>query len=226
MKKIINTILRLLGKELRSSNAPLHTFEAGLVELKRRTNIGSVIDIGVAQGTPELYRVFKGYSTLLVEANPEYGELVDTLAAQLPARAEKVFCGAKPGSIKLYKKGRKASSLRYAAQGGEQVDVPVMPLDSLVHDLSVPYLIKIDVEGAEMEVLMGAAEALKGAAAVIIETSVAKQYEGGVEMADIVGYMHERGFSVYDMVEGTLIGGRLMQVDLIFVPTDASYRKL
>jgi FkbM family methyltransferase len=227
MKNLINRVLGLAGKQIRSVNAPLHTFEAGLRELKRRTPIGSVIDIGVAEGTPELYGVFKGYPMLLVEANPEYTELLDTLAAQLPARVEKVFCGAQEGIVKLYKNGRKASSLHYANRPeAAQVDVRVMPLDSLTRNLPAPYLVKIDVEGAEMEVLKGAQETLKNSAAVVVETSVAKQYEGGSELADVVAYMKDRGFSVYDMVEGAIIEGRLMQVDLIFVPTDAPFRKL
>lgn len=226
MKKLINGILGIAGKQIRSTNAPLHTFEKGLMELKRRTAIGSVIDIGVAEGTPELYSVFKGYRMLLIEANPEYSQELDLLATQLPARVEKVFCGAREGVAKLYQDGRKSSSLRYSNRKvSPQVEVPVMPLDSLVHDLPTPYLIKIDVEGAEMEVLKGAAESIKSAAAVVIETSIAKQYEGGVEFAEVVSCMRERGFSVYDMVEGAIIDGKLMHIDLIFVPTDAPFRK-
>jgi FkbM family methyltransferase len=235
MKRLINGFLHLFSKEVRSTNAPLHTFERGLTELKRRVEIKSVIDVGVADGTPELYAAFPHHNFLLIEANPEYADTLSRLARTLPAKVEKVFCGATSGTtpFHLYKSGRKASAYLSGSKEIQKnfiqtITIPVEPLDTLVkkNALPGPYLLKIDVEGAEMDVLKGAAETLHNSSAVILEASVVKRYEGAAQFADLVLYMKEKGFSVYDIIEGAIEDGRLLMVDLVFVKTDAPFRDL
>ena len=144
-----------------------------------------------------------------------------------------MFCGAAEGTVplRIYHSGRKAS--RYKALSTESEhsyihtrEVPVKTLDSLVGSLPKPHLLKIDVEGAELEVLKGAQHTLKDCAAVILEVSVVPRYENAPQLSDVVCYMKDRSFSVYDMMEGTIEEGKLLMVDFIFVPTGAVYRRI
>ena len=51
----------------------------------------------------------------------------------------------------------------------EGADAPRRSLDSLVRGLPGPLAISVDVEGAELDVLRGAARALRRAAVVVVE---------------------------------------------------------
>ena len=197
--------------------------------LARYVHPVTVIDIGVGRGTPELYAAFPKKNFVLIEADPANKEHLAAAAAPIKARTVEVFCGTSSGEVTFYSATRGTQfSTAYTLNTGlhaTEIRVPMLPLDSIIHEPG-PFLIKIDVEGAEMDVLRGATETLKNAVAVIAETSVAPRYEGTAELADIVGYMHERGFSVFDILLGSNLQGKLFQVDLVFVRTDAPFRLL
>jgi FkbM family methyltransferase len=84
-----------------------------------------------------------------------------------------------------------------------------------------PELIKIDVQGYELEVLKGGSEALAAAESVVMEVSLLELYKGNPLMHEVIAFMHERGFQCYDIP--TLMrrpaDHTLWQVDMIFVKT-------
>lgn len=76
----------------------------------------------------------------------------------------------------------------------------IVPLDSFLDDPGFvpPELVKIDVEGFEMEVFGGAERTLAGAEMLIIETSFFQWYPMTPRFSEIVSYLAPRGFEVYD----------------------------
>jgi FkbM family methyltransferase len=232
MKTIIKRIVaQLFGIKISKIDTPMRSLELGLEHLAKSVNPHTIIDIGVANGTPELYRAFPydKHRYLLIEADPAHNKAVDRIAKQMRARVAKVFCGPKEGSIKFHSAQNNAEySSAYTLKRGVKtstLDIPMKTLDSLLRDFDdSSYLIKIDVEGAELDVLKGAMNTLKKTVALVIETSVAVKYETGPEFADLICFMREQGFSVYDMLAGANADGRLYQLDAIFVRTDASFR--
>jgi len=202
--------------------------------LKRFATPRTIVDVGVAHGTPELYCHFPNCRYLLVEANPEYAPDLESLATRMDAVVENVFCGQEAGSATLKISSDASKSSLYEAARDLAVEreivVPVASLDALVakHRLEAPYLLKIDVEGAELDVIGGADETLNSTEIVIAETSVAPRFQGGAELADLVAAMKARGFSVFDIV-GCFdfpAPGRLYQADLVFVRSDADFRQV
>ncbi|NVN86316.1 MAG: FkbM family methyltransferase [Rhodopseudomonas sp.] len=84
----------------------------------------------------------------------------------------KCAVGAAPGTAKL--SGTKHEALSIAGKpsaGGE--DVPVITLDGLLDDGKIPaggkYLVKLDVEGVEIEAIKGGARLLQGDTAILCE---------------------------------------------------------
>jgi FkbM family methyltransferase len=92
--------------------------------------------------------------------------------------------------------------------------VPVLPLA----ELPPADLVKVDVQGFEMEVLRGAGHHLGGAEVWIVETSLHRFHGGGALAEEVIGCMAEHGYGLYD-VAGFLrrpSDGALAQVDACF----------
>ena len=134
-----------------------------------------------------------------------------------------VFSGAAPSSVKfnIYTDHHKLSLYTNITQKclENTIDVPVLPLDSMVktHRFPAPYLVKIDVEGAGLEVLKGATETLTQTKAVVIEAFVGKSFNRTPDFGDLIIFMKERGFSVFDILAGSNRDNKLFQVDLVFI---------
>lgn len=224
MKKVVNAFLSKFGYQIRAVHVPLQSFGKGVEELTKVIFVDGIVDIGVAQGTPELYRSFKGKPFLLVEANPVFAERLRELKREVPARVEMVFCGSASGTVSLHapKNGRASSLYAHPDIEAEQMlSVPVETLDTLVerNQMDGSLLVKIDVEGAEMEVLQGATKTLERTAAVILEVSWGRGFIGGSLYSDLFDLLHEHGFVLFNIVEGggILEHGRLVHADFIFI---------
>lgn len=102
--------------------------------------------------------------------------------------------------------------------------VPMITVDSL--GVSEPCLLKVDVQGAEHRVLDGATATLEHAEMVVLESSLFNFFDGGLLLHELIAYMAERRFLMYDIGEmhRRPLDGALSQVDLVFVPERSQVR--
>ena len=98
------------------------------------------------------------------------------------------------------------------------VDVDVSTLDESLGDVSIPLrsLLKADVQGYELEVLKGGASTLQKLGWIYLEVSFVELYAGQPLAHQVVNYLAERGFHVADTSEPSRVGGRTIQIDLLF----------
>lgn len=95
----------------------------------------------------------------------------------------------------------------------------VQTLDAVIATKSLPPpdLIKLDVQGFELEVLKGASNNLKHARWVLTEVSFKPFYDGQVLFSELAGFLSQRGFEVYAMGQSMRACQPLTQVDVLFV---------
>src|SRR6202034_1991822 len=92
---------------------------------------------------------------------------------------------------------------------------------------SAPFVVKVDVEGAELEVLSGAGALLAGAELVLLEVSLFQLVPGAPQLHDVVAWMHEHGFVVAELYNGhnRPLDGALAQIDVAFVAEHGRFRQ-
>ena len=89
--------------------------------------------------------------------------------------------------------------------------------------LERPALLKIDVQGAELDVLRGATGLLAQLDAVLVECSFTEFYAGQALADDLIRFLHSHEFALSSVVAATVDShGAVLQADLIFTPVDRS----
>jgi FkbM family methyltransferase len=195
---------------------------------------GGIIDVGVAKGTPGLYDAWPEAQLLLVDPLVEWEGHLRHLTT---GRGSYVMAaaGACEGSTEVHV--HRIPELSSVMGDRDEVDalggqttlrvVDVVTLDAIADELPGPLVIKVDVEGAELDVLRGATTVLARTELVLLETSLFEFLPGQPLVHEVVSFMAERGFVIYDVFGGhlRLLDGALAQVDLAFARGDGILRR-
>lgn len=193
----------------------------------------TVIDVGVGYGTPPLYEAFRGAKLLLIEPLEEFRSVLEDAARRFEADFVLAAAGERSGRITInvhpYLEGSSLLTERDDTGGITARDVDQVTIDDAVRErgLDGPFLVKVDVQGAELEVLRGASRTLDSTDVVLLEVSLFQFVEGGPQLHDVVEFMRERGFVAYDIFGGHTrpLDGALAQIDMAFVREDGRFRQ-
>jgi len=234
---VLSLIKRLANRQLarhgqlvaRADSVP--SFDR-LFALLRRADLvpRTVIDIGVAYGTPWLYEAFPAARYHLVDPSRESLPHMHTWAAKLDAEIHNIALGAENASMQIATRHTiiHATLLRDLTEPTieKKYEVPVRRFDEHFGSFERPVLCKIDVEGAESLVIQGMGARIHDLDAIIVETSMISLYEQGPEFADIVGLMAARQFALFEIGEITRrpFDRALHQIDAVFVPAMSRLR--
>jgi FkbM family methyltransferase len=240
LQATVDALLRPFGRAVAPTSVVRRgrriTFREALTHVKRLgLEPRTVIDVGVAAGTPHLYEAFPNARILLVEAMQEAEPHLQAIAARRPG-VEYVIAAAssRSGSLLLHvhPDGERSSSYwesDYVLNDVERREVPAVTLDELRRDrdLEGPFLLKIDVQGAELDVLEGATETLAHTEYVVLETSLFHFFTGAPLVGEVIAYLNERGFVVYDVlsIQHRPLDGAVSMMDLAFVKESSFLRR-
>lgn len=194
----------------------------------------SVVDVGANRGQFALFALHRFPSAKLYCFEP-LPDARETLESVLRHRSEvKIFpvaLGSRSGAAAMHVSRREDSSslLRPTARqteafpGTEEVrrtDVQLARLDDLLPTDGGPprpCLLKIDVQGNELEVIRGGLASLELVDEILVECSFAELYEGQAQAADVVALLRDRGFTLAGVFSIVCdVRGRQLQGDLLF----------
>lgn len=209
---------------------PPGQFDVSEYKLQRLRNRGfqvkAAVDGGAASGSwaRELKAVYPDASVLCIEPREEMQAPLKALDAELGGiQVAQTLVGATEGSVEFNEAGYQSSLLmnHTGDRFGRTVRYPIATLDNLVAKMGFPQpdLIKLDLQGAELQCLDGAVECLSRAEVVILEVSFIPFQTGNPLIGDIIPYMKDRGYRCYDILAlwHRPLDGALAQGDMVFV---------
>lgn len=125
-------------------------------------------------------------------------------------------------SSSLLKPGE-GQKFAFGVSTSSTIQVEVKPLDAVLKlvDLPRPVMVKIDVQGAELEVLRGIGD-LSNIDAIYVELSFVELYQGQPLLEDVQRYLDERGFElrgVFNQAFTDIFGPT--QADCLFIQRKA-----
>lgn len=192
-----------------------------------------IIDVGAHEGrwTEEARRLFGPVPLLMVEPQMADRAGLEALGARLGGvtLVPTVLSDTADKTVTFYQLqsgSRSGSSLK-----PERSDVPrtevgyvTETLDRVAGDHHNIFL-KIDVQGAELDVLRGGEQTLARCSLVQLELAILPYNEGAPTMLEALSFMHERGFAPIDISGRTRIQGHLVQLDFLFAPHASPLRQ-
>jgi FkbM family methyltransferase len=192
----------------------------------------TIIDVGVAQGTPQLYDAFPDAQLVLVEPLSEYFEGIGRLLEGRRGVHVRAAAWSREGELELRVEPRWTErSSHYMRHPLESTGDTVAPrrvrattIDRIIadHAFPPPFGLKIDTEGAELEVIRGAAATLERTVFVIAEVGVLhNRFPGSYSFAQFIAAMDQAGFEVCDLLGiGRAPSSHVVDVDLVFQRRD------
>lgn len=235
----VNRLLRRVGLQLvrYEAGAPRMSLDGSLgVAASLGSDPATIVDVGAAQG-----RWSRAVSCIWPHARYI---LVDPLAEN-EAALQRVCTELENGSFVIAAAADQAASATLHV--GEALDgsslltgrdpsyeactrsVTTTTVDTLRRDLDFagPILLKADVQGAELKVLLGAQDTLASTELVVLEVLLFDFYGGqGAQLAEVVSYMHDQGFVIWDLFDPGYrpLDNALCQIDAVFVRDDSLLR--
>jgi FkbM family methyltransferase len=192
--------------------------------MRSQYDFAHIIDVGVADGSSDLYSRFPRAYLDLFEPSPQHKlSLSNFLVTSREGRLHPIALGKEEGSAVLHLTGRTGSSFFNAAHARrdyETATVPVRRLDAVLsgEELQRPCLLKIDTEGFEYQVLLGAEKLLPFIDTIVVEIHFDKPF--AYTPGTIVNFLSQHGFEISDMLDHYVKNDNIECADIVFERTE------
>jgi FkbM family methyltransferase len=195
----------------------------------------TVIDVGVAEGNMELYSAFPDAYFLLIEPLKEFESDLISVLKRYKGSYVLAAAGSSSRQVTFNVHGHHlyGSSLYKESMGAEadgyEVTLPMIRIDDILksRQLGGPYLMKVAVQGAELEALEGAQQALMDTEVVVLSAYLFEFMRGAPQLSEVVSYMKNRGFVAFDVISrwNRPLDNALGLLEIVFVKDDGMFRR-
>jgi FkbM family methyltransferase len=248
MKKLIKKVLKLCGYNLTKNSPfvagahqrPVGQMKTLLEDLKAR-NLAckAILDIGAndTSWSKMAHEIFTDAVFCLIEPQIEMEEKLKLFVSNTKGSVYFLAgAGAKPERkyLTIWEDVAGSSLLpeenNLLKQSGKQRAIEIITVDEIIGSgkFPIPQIVKIDIQGYELEALKGANVLFGKTELFILECSLfAFSTVPGIPLVyDVINFMHDKGYVIYDF-PGFLrrpLDGALGQCDICFVKADSFLR--
>lgn len=203
----------------------------------RHSKDWTLVDVGANEGDfiQAVTLLAKPAAVIAFEPLPACQTRLASLLANIPGgQLVRTAVGAAPGEVELNCTGNSKMSSVLPPQPGieafyangdyavlQRLKVRVVRLDDVVAPETRIGLLKIDVQGYEMEVLRGATRTLRQTAALLIEVNYTPHYEGAVGFNDLHAFLTAAGFHLHGISAPYCDENRPLWADAMYVRNDS-----
>ncbi|MDX2308689.1 MAG: FkbM family methyltransferase [Hyphomicrobium sp.] len=226
---------RFFRQPRKDPERPTRDFYKFFTHLKRLGFDPAVcIDVGAAHGTPVIYTAFPNAFHVAFEPLPDFHDGLGKSLEKFKHRIHHCALMDKDGELEILRAENNlygSSMMHSRADTGDPrlIKVPVRRLDDVMaeHPFNGQLLLKTDCQGSDLLVVKGGLDTLAKADVVILETSMFSFWgHHQADFTEIVAYMADKGFVVYDILDGMFrpSDNALGQVDLVFAKRNGFLR--
>lgn len=206
----------------------VHTFLFELKNLNKKIPINNVYDVGAYRGafTKQSKLFFPQANFFLFEPNDEHNEFLEKLNVPI----FNVLLSKANLHVKFWKNSNTGDS--YYRESDEfstyssYIWKETETLDGLIAGKKIPTadFVKIDVQGAELDVLLGFKNNLSLCKFILLECSLIEYNSGSPDISKVLEYLLSQNFSPFRLCEIHYANKKLVQIDIAFI--NNSYRSL
>jgi FkbM family methyltransferase len=240
MKKLINNFLNLFGYKISNLDF-IYDSNLNLINTIKQKKINTVIDVGANEGQFATKIINSGFEGNIISFEPlssahtkllnivksfKSHNKVNWIAEKRMAIGNKnkktiINISGNSESSSILKILPKHTSLKPTSITVGKEDVMMKKMDNyldLVSKQNGPYLLKIDTQGYEMEVLKGSKNILNIVSYLLVEVSLVELYQGQKLLKDILDFLSKKNFKIWsvDRVMGNKKTGQTYQLDIFF----------
>lgn len=237
LHSLIGNLVRGVGYDLRRYRPVVCEPYLAQQELLRSLPCHTIFDVGAFQG-----EATSRYTELFPSANihvfepfpPSFAALTAKFSSSPRIHLVNAAVSSRSGEATFHVNGlpetnsllpRPTAGRRYFPAGGvtkQTITVPTISLDEYraEHQIAAPEILKMDIQGNELQALRGAEKTLASGRVALIfaEVTFVPHYEGGVLFYELTSYLADRGFTLFNMYELHWANvGQLRFGDAIFV---------
>ena len=243
MKSIIKKIIALTNYQLvlkskisRKEDSSNRTMKSALLHiLNLQYKANCIVDVGAGSGTQPLLEVFPNAEYILIEPLIEFFPQLEALKEKY--NVKKIIIAAAGTEFNdlvinvhpdLY-----GSSLLQENEGSNADGIPrkikmIQLKDEIAHlNNKLNNILKVDVQGSELNVLKSAGEFLHLFDVIILEVSFFNFQKSSPEFSDVISFMNLNDYVIYDMFDFNVrpLDNALAQVDILFVKRNGMFRR-
>jgi FkbM family methyltransferase len=143
--------------------------------------------------SPLTYEYFNDHRTDIVKQYKAFNYAISDRTGSLSFNISN-YDGGTDSIFKINEIGQQTSWVPY--EHVSSVEVPTTTLDILIEDKATYNFLNIDVEGAELLVLRGAEEVLKGIDWILVETQDVIRFDNSSSRSEVMSLLESAGFEL------------------------------
>jgi len=235
LKKRFKRIIHAAGYDVHSHN--IFTSEEVLLQtILEHFNIRTILDVGANEGQFGSKIIDLGYSGKIYSFEPivSVHKTLEVNASKFPqwttinmgigSKEEELMINVSENlaSSSVFNVDQKSVEAEPATRTTHKEKIKITTIDSFVSkqkNLDYEILLKLDIQGFELEALKGARTSLAKFKLIQVELSFIPVYEQAPLYKEVIGFLEENDFEIFTLTPAFIDGktGRMLQADGIFV---------